>query len=386
MLWTGERRTARRGADALRGAYPDHPPMGGQPPPGFRLRMPAGLRACPPPRLLICTAFLAAVGCCTRNASARDGERQEAGGTGRPGSAGGIVDRSTASREPGRQRAGLMRRGWRLAHIDKSHDEEHEELVGAHREGHDARQRARLLRDRARPDVRHAAARRGEQSARQGVAALPLLPKRLRDLGAGARIACTHICSVCAWRECATRRLAMFLSSVPPPVTHAAASQQRLLRPARGLIIMSSGDNEEPIDSVVFVGDAMALVSYGAVQLVVDTLLAPFATADPQLFTNDLPLQNPIAQGSLVAITWILIARVSGGYNISKTRVLPDALIYATMAWLSSSALLLGLLALLGSAGIGPGTSPAEVDFIIGSGTVVGGWRLVCASALPPPH
>ena len=177
----------------------------------------------------------------------------------------------------------------------------------------------------------------------------------------------------------------MFLSSVPPPVTHAAASQQLLLRPARGLIIMSSGDNEEPIDSVVFVGDAMALVSYGAVQLVVDTLLAPFATADPQLFTNDLPLQNPIAQGSLVAITWILIARVSGGYNISKTRVLPDALIYATMAWLSSSALLLGVLALLGSAGIGPGTSPAEVDFIIGSGTVVGGWRLVCASALPPP-
>ena len=80
VLWTGERRTARRGADALRGAYPDHPPMGGQPPPGFRLRMPAGLRACPPPRLLICTAFLAAVGCCTRNASARDGERQEAGG------------------------------------------------------------------------------------------------------------------------------------------------------------------------------------------------------------------------------------------------------------------------------------------------------------------
>ena len=183
VLWTGERRTARRGADALRGAYPDHPPMGGQPPPGFRLRMPAGLRACPPPRLLICTAFLAAVGCCTRNASARDGERQEAGGAGRPGSAGGIVDRSTASREPGRQRAGPMRRGWRLAHIDKSHDEEHEELVGAHREGHDARQCARLLRDRARPDVRHAAARRGEQSARQGVAALPLLPRAVTRLG-----------------------------------------------------------------------------------------------------------------------------------------------------------------------------------------------------------
>jgi hypothetical protein len=64
--------------------------------------------------------------------------------------------------------------------------------------------------------------------------------------------------------------------------------------------------------------------------------------------------------------------------------VLPDTLVAALLPWLGSSALLLGLLALLGSVGLGPGATPAEMDFIIGAGTVVGGWRLVAAGGLPP--
>ena len=143
--------------------------------------------------------------------------------------------------------------------------------------------------------------------------------------------------------------------------------------------------DEEPVDTLVFLGDAAALVAYGSVQGIVDIVLGPLAAAEPNLFDNDLPIDNPVAQGSLIALLWVLLARYSGGYSFSRTRVLPDALLACAATWLGTCAILLGALALLGAAGIGPGASPAETDFIIGTGTVVGGWRLVCASALPKP-
>ena len=62
------------------------------------------------------------------------------------------------------------------------------------------------------------------------------------------------------------------------------------------------------------------------------------------------------------------------------------ALLACVVPWIGSSCFLLVTLVLLAQAGIGPGASPAEVDFIVGSGTVVGGWRFVCATALPPPE
>ena len=166
--------------------------------------------------------------------------------------------------------------------------------------------------------------------------------------------------------------------------------------------------NDEPVDEFVLYGDAAWLLAYGAIQGIVDIVLGPMASADPSMFTNDIPLEryfrcvstldlpdacrahwssvralawySPVAQGSLLALTWILLTRATGGYAFSKTRELPNALFYAATSWLASCALLIGGLALLGSMGVGPGASPAEVAFITGSATIVGGWRLVCAS------
>ena len=143
---------------------------------------------------------------------------------------------------------------------------------------------------------------------------------------------------------------------------------------------------DEPVDELVFYGDAAWLFAYGAVQGIVDLLPSVFtldeASADSTIFSIDLPLENPVAQGSLLALTWIVLTRAIGGYSYTRTRVMPDALFYTAASWLASCVLLIGGLALLGSLGIGPGASQTEVNFITGSATVVGGWRLVCATSL----
>ena len=142
--------------------------------------------------------------------------------------------------------------------------------------------------------------------------------------------------------------------------------------------------DDEPIDTLVLIGDAVALFAYGAVQGIVDLLLSPIASENPDMFTNaDLPLESPLAQGSLLALVWVGLAQLSGSYSVSRTRQLPDTLLTAAVTWIASSATLIGALALLASTGLGPGATPAETDFIVGSATVVGGWRLVTATALP---
>ena len=137
--------------------------------------------------------------------------------------------------------------------------------------------------------------------------------------------------------------------------------------------------DDEPPNTLVIVGDAAALFSYGVVQAGVDVVLAPLAAADPELFTNDVPLDAPLAQGSLLALTWVALALTSGSYKFSCTRALPDSLRTAAQTWLVSSALLICGLSLLETAGMGPGASAAETSFIFGSATVVGGWRLLYA-------
>ena len=78
-----------------------------------------------------------------------------------------------------------------------------------------------------------------------------------------------------------------------PPLAYCAAAAAR----ARPLAM-----TDDSVDTVVLYGDAAALVGYGAIQAVVDFLLSPLAEADPDLFTNSLPLEAPVAQGSLVAL------------------------------------------------------------------------------------
>ena len=155
-----------------------------------------------------------------------------------------------------------------------------------------------------------------------------------------------------------------------------------LLTSAATTLTMCADD--EPLDNIVIFGDAAALFSYGVIQAIVDVMLAPFAATDPDLFVYDVPIENPLAQGSLLTITWVAIALLSGSYKYSCTRILPGSLIKAAQTWLASSVLLLCGLALLGAAGIGPGANTAEASFIFGSATVVGGWRLVLAQAPPP--
>ena len=137
---------------------------------------------------------------------------------------------------------------------------------------------------------------------------------------------------------------------------------------------------DDSVDNLVIIGDAGALFIYGTVQAVVDVILAPFAAADPEMFTNDLPLEMPLAQGSLLALVWIGLTYFSGGYKWSRSREFPQSLLSSAVTWIACSALLLGALALLASVGIGPGASQAEMDFFFGSLTVVGGWRLVYAN------
>lgn len=151
------------------------------------------------------------------------------------------------------------------------------------------------------------------------------------------------------------------------------------------LVACDPGGGSAPdIEIPVLIGDGVSLVGYGVVQAVVDFILGPLARSQPELFTQTETLQSPVGQGAVVALVWILFGSLSGSYMPERVQKLPDALLACIVPWLGSSCGLLLFLALLAQAGIGPGASPAEVGFICGSGTIVGGWRLVYATAQPP--
>lgn len=167
----------------------------------------------------------------------------------------------------------------------------------------------------------------------------------------------------------------------PPTVMPPAFDNAR-----HGAIQMSS--NEPELDDIVMAGDAVSLLAYGAIQGFVDTLLSPMAAASPELFTNDIPVDAPVPQASLIALLWIMAARLFGGSYDGGARsgtTLPSALLACVVPWCCSSFLLLGALAVLSAfGGLGPGASPGEIDFVMGSITVVGAWRALCSMYLPP--
>jgi hypothetical protein len=144
-------------------------------------------------------------------------------------------------------------------------------------------------------------------------------------------------------------------------------------------------ESRDDVDELVRAGDGISLIAYGAVQQVVDAVLSPFASSQPGIFVQNSPVEWPVFQGGLVALVWVSLATASGGYDLTCTRNLVRSLVACTIPWLGSAALLLGASALLQSlVGVGPGASEAEISFALGTATVVGAWRFVCANALPP--
>ena len=140
-------------------------------------------------------------------------------------------------------------------------------------------------------------------------------------------------------------------------------------------------------DTAVLVGDSVVLVGYGAVQGAVDALLSPLAADGrlSELLVNPDGVANPLAQASALAAAWVSVGRASGAYRIERTRGVPplQAVFACAAPWVCSCAALLALLALAQGLGLGPGPSQAEVEFLLGSLTVAGAWRLVAAAALP---
>lgn len=138
---------------------------------------------------------------------------------------------------------------------------------------------------------------------------------------------------------------------------------------------------DDRVDTLVLYGDAGVLVGYGVVQSIVDISLQPFATAQPELFTQDQPVLAAQWQGLALAALWVLITSLLDGYSPDATRTLPsrDAVTPLVTAWLGSSLALLGLFSLLGL------PLEAEAEFVFGSATVIGGWRFLYSQSLPLP-
>ena len=126
-------------------------------------------------------------------------------------------------------------------------------------------------------------------------------------------------------------------------------------------------------------GDAGVLVGYGAVQTFMDATLAPVASTNPELFALAQPIPGASLQGIVLAALWVGITSVQNGYRAGATRTLPskESLIPLATAWLGSGTILLTLCAVQGI------PLDAEVEFILGSATVVGGWRLLYSDSLP---
>ena len=125
--------------------------------------------------------------------------------------------------------------------------------------------------------------------------------------------------------------------------------------------------------------DAGVLVGYGVVQALVDQLLLPFATAQPELFTQDKPVDAAPLQGLILAALWVGITTAVDGYRPEVTRVWPDMLKPLVIAWVSMSAIMIGSFALVGL------PLDAEFEFVLGSATVMGGWRWLYSFGLPLP-
>jgi hypothetical protein len=60
-------------------------------------------------------------------------------------------------------------------------------------------------------------------------------------------------------------------------------------------------------------GDAGVLIGYGTVQGIVDSALMPLASAQPELFTQDLPVLAAPLQSIVLAALWVSIGSSVNG-------------------------------------------------------------------------
>ena len=185
-------------------------------------------------------------------------------------------------------------------------------------------------------------------------------------------------------------RAALLLLLVDTVARCAALGSAALIHRPPQLVVRDRGGGGVHLsalrDDYTAIGDAVVLVGYGAVQAVVDNALGPLAGSDPSLFELTDSVPAPVLQGCLLAASWLACSLLLNLYDPSLTRrpALPT-LVACLTAWISSSAVLLAAAwALQTTLHLGPGVSEAEVGFVTGSLTVVGGWRFVLVSAMPP--
>lgn len=168
----------------------------------------------------------------------------------------------------------------------------------------------------------------------------------------------------------------------PPPAQAALTIHNRYSSLAASSVRRCSAPkafSEDQIDTLVRRGDAGVLIGYGTVQAVVDYVLSPLAKSSPEMFTQDLPVLAAPLQGILLAGLWVGITSALNGYRAGATRTLPsqEALIPLVAAWIGSSVTMIAAFAAVGL------PLEAEVEFVFGSATVVGGWRLLYSNSLP---
>ena len=127
--------------------------------------------------------------------------------------------------------------------------------------------------------------------------------------------------------------------------------------------------------------DAGVLLAYGSVQAIFDVSLAPLYDAlAPEGGAVAIVSHAPL-QGMFIAAVWTAILLLLKAYRPSITRSLPSAaaLRPLVVAWLGSS---LGLVALLVALHV---PLDAEADFLLGSLSVIAGWRFLYSQGMPLP-
>ena len=90
------------------------------------------------------------------------------------------------------------------------------------------------------------------------------------------------------------------------------------------------------------------------------------------------PVSHAPSQGIILAAFWVGIQWLLKGYSFSNSRTL--RVLPLTFTWIGASApLLAGATALLSV------PLDSEIDFLIGSATVLGGWRFCLCSGVDLP-
>ena len=145
--------------------------------------------------------------------------------------------------------------------------------------------------------------------------------------------------------------------------------------------------NEPELDDIVMASDAVSLLAYGAIQGFVDTLLSPMAAASRDYSQTTFRWTRPFRRRASL--------RCSGSWPLACLVVAMTAVLAAARHCLQLCLHVwcLGVAPVSSSSAHSPcyrrsvalGLAPAgEIDFVMGSITVVGAWRVLCSMYLPP--